>query len=311
MALTLAQAELYTTNMVYAGVIDEFYAASPIFTHLGFIDIVGNAYQYLRESTRGNAPFRGPLETWTESTPTQAQVTVALKILGDDADIDHFLKKTRSNHTDIEGEIIAGKARDMKFGYLDAFWYGDDSVNNKEFDGMQLLIPSGNRIGQGSSATGAALQISNIDAVIDEIEGYVPDILVTTKAVRRRINAYIRLNGGTYMESRDEWGNMVGEYNGVPLYVDDRLVNTETIATSTYSAKTGGSTSSLFAMRFDEKAIFGIQNGALEIKKVSDDLETKDGGRWRLKWYCGLGLGSTVSGAAVVDGILSSTAVVS
>ena len=99
MALTLAQAELYTTNSVYAGVIDEFYRATPIFPRLGFVDIVGNAHQYLRESTRGNAPFRSPTEVWTESTGTQAQVTVALKILGDDADIDNFLKKTRSNHT--------------------------------------------------------------------------------------------------------------------------------------------------------------------------------------------------------------------
>ena len=310
MALTLTQAELYTTNSVYAGVIDEFYRASPIFPRMPFDDVVGNAHQYLRESTRGNAPFRSPTEVWTESTPTQTQVTVALKILGDDADIDNFLKKTRSNHTDIEGEIIAGKARDLKFAFLDAFYYGDDAVNSKEFDGLHLLIPSGNRIAQGSGSTAAALQVSNIDAVIDEIEGYVPDILVFPKVVRRRLNAYMRLNGGTYQETRDEWGNMVSEYNGVPLYVDDSLVTTETIASGTYSAKTGGTnTGSIFAIRFDPKAVFGIQNGGVETYKVSDNLETKDGSRWRIKWYVSMGLGSTVSGAAVVDGIATNLAV--
>lgn len=312
MAITLAQAELYSTNMVYRGVIDEFYRASPIFPRMGFEDIVGNAHQYLRESTRGSAAFRSPNEIWTESTPTVAQVTVALKILGDDADIDEFLKKTRSNHTDIEGETIDSKVRDLKFAFLDAFYYGDDAINSKEFDGLHLLVPAGNRIAQGSGSTAAAMQVSNLDALIDEIEGYTPDILVFPKVLRRRLNAYMRLNGGTYQDTRDEWGNTVGEYNGIPLYVDDSIVTTEVIASGTYSTKTGGTnTSSVFAIRFDPKAIFGLQNGAIDVKKIADPLEDKDGARWRIKWYVSMGLGSTVSGAAIMDGIATNLGVTS
>lgn len=307
MALTLAQAELYTVNMVYRGVVEEFIRQSPIFARLPFIEVQGNAYQYLRESTRSSAAFYDPLDTWTESTGTVAQVTTALKILGGDADIDNFLKATRSDKTDIEAELIMEKVKAVKFAFLDAFYYGDDSVNAKSFDGIHALMPSGQQIHQGSGATGAALNMSNLDVLMDTVQDGPPDILVMPKALRRRINAFIRANG-LYEQERDQWGNMVSMYQGVPLYVDDSLVMTETIAGGAYSAKTGGSTGSIFALRFGPQDVFGIQNsGSIQVKKIRDELETKDGSRWRIKWYVSIGLGRTIS-VARIDGITDAAA---
>ena len=311
MGLTLAQAQLYTTNKVQAGVLEEFVRMSPVLQRLPFSDINGNALQYLRESTRSSSAFMDPLDTWTENTGTVTQVTVALKILGGDADIDHFLKNVHSNYTDIEAELIAEKAKSMKFAFLDAFYYGDDSVNAKEFDGLHQIINTvGNaqQINQGSGSTGAPLSMANLDVLMDTIQDGPPDCLLTTKAIRRRVNRYIRDNG-LWEQNRDEWGTMVQEYNGVPIYVDDSLVMTETIASADYSAKTGGATGSIFAVRFGPKDVFGIQNsGGISIKKLTDQLETKDASRWRLKWYVGMGLGRTIS-VARIDGITDAAAV--
>lgn len=311
MALTLAQAELYSTNLVYRGVIDEFYRSSPIFPHLEFIEIEGNAYQYLRESTRATVAFRDPQETWTESTGTQTQITAVLRILGGDADIDNFLKVTRSNYTDLENELIMGKVRDTKWAFLDAFYYGDNTVNAKEFSGLHALTTAGQTVEEGSGGAAGTWNVSNLDLLIDTIVDGPPDLLVCSKASRRLLNAYVRANG-TYTMDRDEWGNTIQTYNGVPVYVDDSIVNTESISGTSYSAKTGGTnSSSMFAVQFGPTGVFGLQNsGSISVKKIREEMEDKDGARWRVKWYTGLALGSTVK-LAKITGIATTTAMVS
>lgn len=307
--LTLAEAEKYTTNSVYAGIVEEYIRNSPIFRYLSFMDVEGNAWQYLRENARSTAAFYNPNEVINESTPTTTQVTVALKEMFHDIDIDNFLKETRSNYTDIEAEYILEGGKIMRFTFLDEFFYGDTAVNAKGFTGLHGLTPSGQQINQGSATTAAALSITNLDALMDEIEGEPADILVTTKRTRRRINAYTRANG-LYESARDEWGNMMNYYQGVPLFVDDSLVDTETISGGDYSAKTGGSSSSIFAVRFGMNGIFGIQKGSSIEKIEIGQLESKDAMRHRLRWYVAMGLYSTL-GLARIDGIDSSVAVVS
>lgn len=308
MSLTLAQAELYTTNMVYRGIIEEFVRQSPVFGHLPFIEIEGNAYQYLRESTRSSAAFYDPLDTWTENTPTATQITVGLKILGTDADIDNFLRQTRSDKTDIEGEIIMEKVKAVKFTFLDNFYYGDTTVNAKAFAGVHSLIGSARTIERGTSSAAQAGRIQDLDQLVETAEDGPPDLLVMPKAIRRGINAYVRANG-LYEQERDQWGNMISMYQGIPMYVDDSLVTTEAITTTSYSGKTGGtSCGSIFALRFGNKDLFGVQNGgSIAVKKIRDEMDDKDAERWRIKWYCGLGLGSTI-GNAKMTGVASATA---
>ena len=306
MALTLAQAELYSTNQAYRAVVEIFTYMSPIFGKLSFEDIVGNAFQYVRESTRSSVAFRDPEETWTESQGTVTQVTTALKILGGDVDVDEFLKKTRSNYVDIVAHLTAEKVRELKKTFLDTFYYGSTTVNAKEFSGLHTLMDGSMDLHEGSSTTGDELTFSNLDALIDLIENGSPDCLIMPKAIRRRINAFIRATGGTYMETRDEWGNTIQSYNTLPIYVDDSLVMTETIASDAYATKTGGSTGSIFAVRFGNKGVFGIQNGTIETKVIGQ-LEDKDAARTRVRWYVGLGL-YDYKGLARLDGITDAAA---
>ena len=50
-------------------------------------------------------------DTWVESTPTFTQVTANLKILGGDADVDNFIKATRSNLQVLEATVVELKAK--------------------------------------------------------------------------------------------------------------------------------------------------------------------------------------------------------
>ena len=68
-----------------------------------------------------------------------------------------------------------------------------------------------------------------------------------------------------------------------------------------FSAKTGGSTSSIFAIRAGEGELAGLTNGGIQVEEVGA-LETKDARRWRCKWYVSLALFSSLA-IARLDGI--------
>ena len=109
MALTLVEASKLSDDTLAAGVIETIAAESPVLQRLPVIEIVGNGLTYNRQNTGPNAAFYDVGDTWTEDTPTFTQLTANLKILGGDADVDNFLKTTRSNLQDLEAAILAGE----------------------------------------------------------------------------------------------------------------------------------------------------------------------------------------------------------
>ena len=70
------------------------------------IKVVGNGLTYNQENALPTAAFYAVGDTWAESTPTFTQVTANLKILGGDADVDNFIKATRSNLQDLEATVV-------------------------------------------------------------------------------------------------------------------------------------------------------------------------------------------------------------
>ena len=92
-------------------------------------------------------------------------------------------------------------------------------------------------------------------------------------------------------------------YDGIPVLESDFMVDTETISSAAYSAKTGGTSTSIFAVKVGEGRLAGITNGGIQVENVGA-LETKDARRWRCKWYVALALFSTLA-LARIDGISS------
>lgn len=310
MATTLTEAQKYTTNMVKRGVLMEIVKDSAIMARLPFIDVVGNAYQYLKELTLPGADFYAPNDVWTENTGQVTQKTASITILGGDADLDNFLKATRSDKTDLQAETIQQKSKAVKHAFLTKFYYGDSSVNTKEFDGLHKIMAGADMTGQilhqGSGTTGAALSAAKLDNLIDLILDGKPDILVMTRAVRRGLMQYLRSLNNVEM-GRDEFGDPVRMWNAVPIEYDDFLLQTESISGGAYSSSTSGATSSLFALRFGVLDLLGLQNGGLDVIKIGQ-VQSKDAVRHRIRWYVSLALMRVIS-AAMIDGITAVTAV--
>ena len=294
MALTKTEAAKLTQDLMVRGVIETIVKDSQILQRLPFLDVVGTAITYNREATNAAAAFYDVGDTWTEGTPTFTQVTAALKIMGGDADIDRFLQQTYADPNDLEVEIIKKRAKSVAHLYSDAFFNGDTSVNAKAFDGLtKVLSGTGQEFTLGTN--GGNLSLDAVDQLIDLIPGARPDALLMSKRTRRKLSS-LRRNSGIMLEtSVDQFGQHVLSYDGVTVLVDDNVSDTQTQGSS-------NACSSIYAVRWGMEGVMGLQNQEIAVTEVGD-LETKDAGRYRIKWYASAAVFSML-GVARVRGIL-------
>lgn len=303
MALSLAEAAKLSNDVVLQGVIETVIKESRVLDAVPFIEIAGNALTYNRENALPTAAFFDVGDSWSESTPTFTQVQATLKILGGDADVDQYIATTRSNVQDIEAAVLELKAKAVAHEFEDEFIYGDTAGDPKGFDGLHLLVPAGQQVHQGSGTTPAALSLKKLDETIDLIRPGKPDFLLMSRRTRRGISAFARSLTSPVQFEPAEFGRRVMLYDGIPVFESDFIVDTEAIAAAAFDAKTGGASTSIFAVKTGEGRLAGLTNGGIQVENVGA-LETKDARRWRCKWYVGLALFSTLA-IARLDGISS------
>jgi hypothetical protein len=302
MAMTLAEASKLSNDMLQQGVVETIVKESPILQRLPFIEIVGNGLTYNQEKTLPGISFYDVGDEWTESTPTFEQLTANLKIMGGDADVDNFLKSTRSNIQDLEAAFIEMKAKALRTKFEEIFIYGNAAVNAKEFNGVKKLINTATAGSQviAMSDTGSTLTLDKLDELIDAVKGGKPDMLLMSRRSRRKVNALVRAAGGMTETDRDQWGNFVQLWDGVPIGANDWILDTHILAGGVETATTGGVCSTIYALQFGEGALCGLTGpGHIHAEPVGP-LENKDASRTRVKWYVSLALFSSVKAAALI-----------
>jgi hypothetical protein len=141
MSITLVEASRLATDVLVRGIIESIVRDSPILQNLPFIQITGNSLRYNRERSLPVAAWHAPVTgTWTASPPTFEEVTTSLRVLGVDADVDNFLKATRSNVQDLEAACIELAAKSVRHEFENAFLNGDNVANPNQFDGLFTII---------------------------------------------------------------------------------------------------------------------------------------------------------------------------
>ncbi len=302
MALTLAEAAKLSNDMLLQGVVETIVKDSPIIQQLPFIEIVGNGLTYNQEKTLPSIDFYDVGDSWSESTPTFEQKTANLKIMGGDADVDNFLKATRSNIQDLEAAIIELKTKALRRKFEETFIYGDSSSNPKEFDGLRILIDTTSASDQviAVADTGATLTLAKLDELIDAVKGGKPDMLLMSRRSRRKLNALVRATGGMMETERDSWGNFIELWDGIPIGASDWILDTHVLSGGVETATTGGTCSTIYAIQVGEGGLCGLTSpGHIQVEPVGS-LESKDASRTRIKWYVSLALFSTIKAAALI-----------
>ncbi len=285
MALTLAEAAKLSNDLLLVGVIETIVKESPVLQQLPFIEIVGNGLTYNQEATAPTAAFFDVGDVWVESTPTFTQKTANLKIMGGDADIDNFLIATRSNIQDLESAVVQLKAKAVRQLFEDTFITGDTATNAKAFDGLDKLTTAGQTLSMG--ANGGSLTLDKLDELIDLVKAGKPDMLLMSRRSRRIINKLARASGSFLEADRNEFGQMMQFYDGIPIGVSDYISDAQTVGTST-------DCSTIYAMQFGEGGVAGLTaSGGLQVERVGS-LESKDASRIRIKWYAATALFNTV-----------------
>ncbi len=302
MALTLTEANKLSNDQLMAGVIDTIVSESPVLEILPFIDVVGTAVTYNRESVAPTVAWRAVGDEWTESAPTFSQVTTSLKILGGDSDVDNFLRQSRRDTNDLPAIMLQKKAKALAYEYEDKFLYGNATTDPLTFDGMHVLVTSGQTVSVGSGATPAVLSLAKLDEAIDKVKPGKPSMILMSKACRRRISVYMRANSSPVNFSINEFGHRVMMWDSIPIFASDFISDTETIAAGVFSAKTGAASTSIFFFQTGEDALAGLKVGDFPTIENFDKLETKDASRIRVKAYTSLALFRTLS-VAKIDGI--------
>ncbi|MCY3882138.1 MAG: phage major capsid protein [Chloroflexi bacterium] len=286
MALTLTEAAKLSNDTLLAGVIETMAEESPILQRLPFIEITGNGLTYNRENSAPDASFYGVGDDWDEDAPTFTQQTASLKILGGDADIDNFLKETRSNIQDLEAAVLQLKARAVQALFDKTFVGGNGTTNTDSFDGVERLCDNDQAVSMGNN--GATLTLAKLDELIDRVRPGKPHMLLMSRRSRRKLNELAR-DAGTFLEAgRDDFGGMVQYYDGIPIGINDYISDAQTAGSSRDA-------STVYAMQFGEGALAGLSApSGLSVDRVGA-LETKDATRLRVKWYAGLALFNTLA----------------
>jgi hypothetical protein len=302
MALTLAEASKLSNDLLMQGVVETIVKDSPVLQQLPFVEIVGNGLTYNRENALPSIDFYDVGDTWAESTPTFTQVTANLKIMGGDADVDNFLKATRSNIQDLEAAVVELKAKALQQKFEETFIYGDSGASAKQFDGLRKIINTGQAgdqvIAMGSS--GNTLTLDKLDELIDAVKGGKPDMLLMSRRSRRKINALVRTVGGMIETNQDKWGNFIQLWDGVPIGVNDWILDTHVLSGGVETGTTCGDCSTIYAVQLGEGALCGLTSpGYLQAEPIGS-LESKDATRTRVKWYVSLALFSTIKAAALI-----------
>ena len=274
-----------------------------------FVHIEGNGLTYNREKALAAAAWHAPLGDWTTATaPEFDPLTATLAILGRNADLDNFIKQTRSNIQDIEAVVLELAAKSVRHEFERTFIYGTtgayltgQTVDANSFNGLIKNIATMAASAQviAAGATGATLAFSMIDRLIDAVLGGKPDVLMMSKRSRRKLNELARAAGFAIEAERNEWGTFVEYWNGIPIVINDWILDTHTLLASLETAVTGGTSSTIYALRFGEGAVCGATNGGIQLERVGT-LETKDASRHRIKWYCSMVDFNVVARAALI-----------
>jgi HK97 family phage major capsid protein len=291
-ALTKVEAAKLTNDLLLRGVIETIVKESSVLLMLPFMEVTGTALTYNREATMPAASFYDVGDTWSEATPTFTQVTVPLRILGGDADVDNFLQQTYADPNDLEAVVLESRAKAVAHRFTEYFYVGDTASDPKGFDGLRKLVPAGQTISMGTN--GGSLTLEKMDELIDLVKPGKPDALLMSKRTRRKLSALRRASGNLLETDVDQFGRRALYYDGIPILVDDFVPDNETLGTGT-------NLSSVYAVKFGAGGVMGLENGGIQVVRVGE-LQTKDASRWRVKWYVSLAVFAEL-GVARLQGI--------
>jgi HK97 family phage major capsid protein len=290
MPLLAAEAEKLAIEDRQRGVIEEIIFKDELFALMPFVRTNDQTYSYVREKTAAQGQWFSAYEDLEESASTFDPVSVMLKRIAGQVDLDNFQIEVQSTLNDQLAIQLSQKAKGMGMQFRDTLVNGDTAVNAKQFDGLRKLTPAAQTLIAG--ANGGAVSYDQLDELKDAVKKGA-DALMMRQSTWRAIRTLNRAMGGNMADHimLDNFGFPVKVYDGTPVIINDFLPVNETRGTN-------NNTTSIYALRLNEvdgfHGVFGGDAAGFRMEKVGL-LQGKDATRWRMKWYVTMALKSTNS----------------
>lgn len=295
-ALTLIEAAKLAFNggeTRRAAVISLYARTSAWLAQIPFATIAGNSYAYNQEGALPGIAFRGINEGYVASHGVINPASEALRIVGGDLDVDKFLVRTQGAAVRTTHETMKTKA--LAHAVTTKLIKGDSTVDPREFDGLQRRIPvTGTQfVSGGTTDAGDPLSLFKLDQLIAKVAGpnkrlWMPQSL----ALRFGQAARNKDVAGTIMFDKNELGQQIMRYNGIPIDVafpDND--GTEPLAFDEQGdllgTPGGSSAASVYCVSLGEGYLSGIQSGPMEVRDLGE-LDTLPVVRTRIEWYASL-----------------------
>jgi len=227
MSILLAEASKFSTDILVKGIIETIIKESPILQKMPFIQITGNSLKYNREKTLPTAAWYAPVTgTWAASPPTFEQCTASLCVLGVDADVDNFLKSTRSNVQDLEAACIELAAKAVRNEFENVFLNGDVLSDANQFNGLYKTL-------KGTAwAASTAYVLGDVVVPAAGLENGFRYECTTAGTSGASAPTWSTVEGGTTTDNTVTWTTRFGCHlgsgaNGATLALDkiDRLID--------------------------------------------------------------------------------------
>jgi hypothetical protein len=215
------EAAKQTEDLLTSAVIEIFAKASPVLANIPLMTINSGAYQYSLEAVLPGVAFRGINEGYTASTGVMNPQIENLKIVGGMVDVDDALEDfsgrpagdLRTSQTNLKVKALARYLTKM-------FFKGDSTADGRQFDGLQLRIPTGSSQlipAKDTAPTdgGDPLTLAKLDELLDAVDG--ADMLFMNKALRRETSRLVRATGSAMEMVTDQFGRQLPAYAGVPI----------------------------------------------------------------------------------------------
>lgn len=310
----------------------------PWLNDLPFTEIGNNVSRYKMETAAARADTYEVGETWQEGTPTWEYRDAPLAILGGDADDDNFGRLAAAGE-DTMAALVELKTKSVANWFAQLAILGRTTAVSaysaeKNFKGIIRLncecesstatdldgalysaigAANNSQVIQAASGASATLTLDMVDVLIDLVNPK-PTHLIMNKLIRRKLGALARAAGSNLTVSNGKLGEVVTMFGEQRIALDDyvpvnfpdpsTLASAPASYTPTTTVAAGNDTSPIFAVRFGEDGLCGINGeGMIQVEKF-DQLETKDAKRVRIKFYAGLRLTNKLA----LAGLYSATA---
>lgn len=280
-----------------AGVLMTFAEQSPLLRSIPIPSIAGNSYKWTREAQLPEVAFRAINAAYAESTGTTEDIFESLKDIGGDLDVDNYYVETGGSGLRTTQELMKTKALAQKIGFtlvkgsiLTAAGATGDPVS---FDGIQARLGGGfasstvsttgrnaNQIVTNNGASDA-MSLAKLDETIMKVDR--PTHLLMAKKMKINITTKLR-NSASISTSRDEFGNIVTSYNGIPILEAD--INGDQAAIG--FNENNDSTTSVYVLNLSEDGLHMIQSqSGISVRDLGEQ-DAKPVWRTRVQWLVGL-----------------------